>query len=75
MGHEKLWVILFEEKWRINFNSCDANTKATNVLGFTDADFAGDEESRRSTTGNIIVMYRGCPVWWSSGLQPIISIE
>jgi hypothetical protein len=39
---------------------------------YADADFAGDTESRKSTTGVIMLCY-GCPVLWMSRLQSIVA--
>ena len=38
------------------------------LIGFSDADFAGDSEGRRSTEG-CIFLYAGAPVCWRSSLQ------
>lgn len=44
-----------------------------NILqAYCDADFAGDLETRRSTTGYII-FFSGGPISWSSRKQPIIA--
>ncbi|GAQ93102.1 hypothetical protein KFL_012990020 [Klebsormidium nitens] len=41
---------------------------------FCDADFAGDIDSRRSTTGYVFLMYGGA-VSWSSRLQPTVAVS
>ncbi|GAQ93583.1 putative retrotransposon protein [Klebsormidium nitens] len=41
---------------------------------FCDADFAGDVDSRRSTTGYVFLMYGGA-VSWSSRLQPTVAVS
>jgi hypothetical protein len=46
-----------------------------NVLtAFTDADFDGDVDTRRSTTGNIFII-NGGPVAWSSQRQRCVSLS
>ena len=45
---------------------------STELIGFCDSDYAGCPTSRKSTTG-CIVFCRGCPVWWRSSLQPIVT--
>jgi hypothetical protein len=39
---------------------------------YCDADYAGDIDSRRSTTGYVFVMHGGA-VSWSSRLQPTVA--
>lgn len=43
-------------------------------VSYSDADFAGDEDERRSTSGYIIIL-QGGPVSWSSRLQKTISLS
>jgi len=40
--------------------------------GYSDADFAGDTQDRKSTTGIVTVVY-GSPVMWFSKKQPLIA--
>ena len=42
------------------------------LIGFTDSDFAGDLDTRRSTTGNVF-MLGGASVSWSSRLQVTVA--
>jgi hypothetical protein len=44
------------------------------ITGFTDADYAGDLDTRRSTTGFVFLLNSG-PVSWSSRRQPCISLS
>jgi hypothetical protein len=44
------------------------------IVGFSDADWAGDPDTRRSTTGYIF-MLAGGPVSWKSKLQPSTSLS
>lgn len=44
------------------------------LIGFSDADWAGDIDSRRSTTGNIFLMSNGA-ITWLSRCQKIVSLS
>ncbi|GLT82258.1 hypothetical protein SLE2022_006580 [Rubroshorea leprosula] len=43
-------------------------------VGFVDADFAGDRDKRRSTSGNVFIMAGGA-VSWKSKLQPVVALS
>jgi len=51
-----------------------SNAKTNCLQAYCDADFAGDQETRRSTTGYIIY-YGGGAVSWCSRRQPIIALS
>ena len=42
------------------------------VVGFCDADYAGDVDTRRSTTGYVF-LYNGGAISWSSRRQPTVA--
>lgn len=44
------------------------------LMGFCDADYAGDLNERRSTTGYVF-MFGSCPVSWSSKRQSTVSLS
>ena len=44
------------------------------LIGYTDADFAGDLDDRHSTSGNLFLMSGG-PVSWFSKKQPIVTLS
>jgi hypothetical protein len=48
------------------------NSKA--VVGFCDADFAGDVDTRRSTTGYVYLLHGGA-ISWSSRLQSTVAVS
>ena len=52
--------------------SYDANTDEDKVIAYCDSDFAGDTETRKSTTGYVII-YCGGPISWSSRKQSIVA--
>lgn len=44
------------------------------IDGFSDADYAGDKESRKSTTG-VVVFLGGAPIVWKSRLQRVVALS
>lgn len=60
-----------------NLNDCVMYKTASNskkLVAYSDADYAGDLKTRRSTTGYII-FYAGGPVAWCSKKQPIVALS
>ncbi len=47
-------------------------SKAEDLVGYCDADYAGDVDTRRSTTGYVFCMHGGA-VSWSARLQPTVA--
>ena len=48
--------------------------ESTEVTGFCDADWAGDIDTRRSTTGYIF-KFGGSPICWKSKRQPTVALS
>lgn len=44
------------------------------LIGYCDADYAGDLDTRRSTTGYVYILYGGA-ISWSSRLQPTVAVS
>jgi len=44
------------------------------LVAYCDADFAGDNETRRSTSG-FVVFYGGGPVSWGTKKQPVVALS
>ena len=44
------------------------------LVGYTDADWAGDQDDRHSTTGNLFLMARG-PISWLSKKQAVVALS
>jgi len=49
-------------------------TEETPLYGYSDANWAGDLEDRRSTTGNLFIV-AGAPVSWLSKKQPTVALS
>ena len=54
-----------------NFNSDDI---VWDMKVFTDSDWAGDKECRRSVTG-FIIYFMGAPIFWKSRLQKTVALS
>lgn len=50
------------------------NGKLDYIEAYCDSDFAGDQDTRRSTTGYVL-MYCGGPIAWCSRRQPIVALS
>ena len=48
--------------------------KSSKLVGFTDSDYAGDQDDRRSTSGYVFMLGTGA-VSWSSKKQPIVTLS
>ena len=46
----------------------------TAVAGYSDADYAGDTDTRRSTTGFVFILNGGA-ITWSSKLRPTVAVS
>ena len=44
------------------------------LIGYSDADWAGDCDDRHSTTGDLFLMAKG-PISWTSKKQPVIALS
>ncbi|KAF7154611.1 hypothetical protein RHSIM_Rhsim01G0080600 [Rhododendron simsii] len=50
------------------------NGERSDLRGFTDSDYAGDQDDRRSTSGYVFMLGSGA-VSWSSKKQPIVTLS
>ncbi len=66
--------ILAYVKGTANYGICFGNNNNNTLVAFCDADYAGDTDTRRSTTG-YIVMLNGGPVTWGSRQQQCFSLS
>ena len=49
-------------------------TPNTDVVGYTDANWAGDLDDRRSTSGNVFLLAGG-PISWTSKRQSVVAVS
>lgn len=61
-------------KSTVNFGIYYEGAQTSNLVGFSDADYAGDCKTRRSTSGNVFV-YNGGVVSWSSERQKSVALS
>jgi hypothetical protein len=45
-----------------------------NLIGYSDADCAGCEVTKKSTSGLLVLLY-GSPIYWRSRRQPIVTMS
>ncbi|CAF0996295.1 unnamed protein product [Brachionus calyciflorus] len=50
------------------------NTKEIEFIGYSDADYAGNIEDRKSTSGYVF-KYKNCPVSWNCSKQKVVSLS
>lgn len=60
------------EEFGLTFGKCDVNYNE--LYGFCDSDYAGDLQTRKSTSGFIFLLY-GAPVSWSSKRQSCVALS
>jgi hypothetical protein len=56
------------------FGSSKCMEETNPLVGFVDADYAGDADTRRSTSGLVFFLY-GTPISWRSVLQPMVALS
>ena len=52
----------------------DISRKASTLIGYSDSDWAGEPETRRSTSGYVFLSANG-PIAWKSSLQKSVSLS
>jgi hypothetical protein len=55
-------------------NSIKPGTNEIELIGYCDADYAGDLDTRRSTTGYVFLLNGGA-ISWQSKLQPTVAVS
>ena len=68
--------VLEMKEIKLLFNKDKEEEETWRIVGYSDSDFAGDKDNRRSVTG-FIIYFMGCPIaWYSRSLKeccPIID--
>lgn len=59
---------------RLGIQFSPSNDENTKLIAYTDSDWAGDADARRSTTG-IIFIHNGGPIIWASRKQKCVSLS
>ncbi|KAL5563212.1 hypothetical protein UlMin_032959 [Ulmus minor] len=54
------------------YKRCEGDS--TKLMGYVDADHAGDLDKRRSLTGYIFTLF-GCTISWKAQLQPVVALS
>jgi hypothetical protein len=57
-----------------NFGIYYTKGEKSDLIGFTDSDYAGDQDDRKSTSGYVFMLGNGA-VSWSSKKQPIVTLS
>jgi hypothetical protein len=52
-----------------------ASSDEVSITAYTDADWGGDLEDRKSTTGFVVLVYVGCAVSWQSKKQATVALS
>lgn len=60
--------IVFQRQKCSNSNTCK-------LVGYTDSDYSGDSNDRKSTTGYVFVIRSGAVISWCSRKQPVVSLS
>jgi hypothetical protein len=56
----------------LRYDCSKCSEKQYDIIGYSDADFAGCSQTSRSTSG-MVILYCGQPVYWRSKRQPIVT--
>ena len=57
------------------YEAGDISRGKPSIVGYSDSDWAGDHDTRRSTTGYLFMLDNGGAVSWSSKLQPTVALS
>jgi len=59
---------------KLHFQKKENDTEGTELVGYSDSDYAGDANDRKSTTGYIFFLY-GCAISWKSIKQKSTALS
>jgi Reverse transcriptase (RNA-dependent DNA polymerase) len=71
-----LWYLIWTRNHVIRYDADAPNSELTTRLmhGYSDSDWAGDQDTRRSTAGYVFLMAGGA-VSWSSKIQRVVALS
>ena len=66
--------VLETKEMKLLFNKDKEEEGTWRIVGYSDSDFAGDKDNRRSMTG-FIIYFMGCPIAWRSRSQKSVALS
>ena len=72
--HRVVKYVLDTKNWRLKMNTVNNDDKNWKIEAYSDSDYAGDRDTRRSVSGYII-MVNGCVVLWRSRGQKSVTLS
>lgn len=66
--------VLETKEMKLLFNKDKKEEGTWRIVGYSDSDFAGDKDNRRSVTG-FIIYFMGCPIAWRSRSQKSVALS
>jgi hypothetical protein len=74
LNHTKALGISFTVSVQLHRRSTDASSPPLAIIGYSDSDYAGCVDERKSTTGYVFYMANG-PICWSSKKQACVAMS
>ncbi|PNY07765.1 putative copia-type polyprotein [Trifolium pratense] len=74
LHHQVVKKILRYLKGTVNYGLFYKKSEINELVGFSDSDYAGDLDDRKSTSGYVFLL-SGAAVSWSSKKQPVVTLS
>lgn len=68
-----LWYLTGTKEYGHQYNRSNSESLTSLILGYTDADWAGNVDTRQSTSGYVFLI-SGAAISWSSKLQVTLAL-